>query len=669
MKKHAIALSLLFLLNSLSLDAQQKATPEPPIKTSTGAIKMSPEEYLKIEKVKMVRSFTSLSGKPFDDLPASVDLSAMFPPPGSQGDSQSCYAWATTYAIRSFQKQRELGWGYGADHIFSPAFMHNQYAGDSTRREKEPYLNFLNFLMTDGAVPLSMFPFIDTDEKTQPSEDVKRLGRYFRILGYRILDVDDIYPVKAMLASGEPVGIDVQYGKTFEALRKNNAFLRKPVTPDQITAGHHMVAVGYDDKKHALKVMNSWGPRWGDSGFAWIDYNIFTNFVKNAWVLYDRPTPPEIAAYLKDPNAKPSGPIPLVVENEADFAPPYKSPHFGTGIFAELAKRLPQAPVASAPAPGEWQKAPRDRTILIVPEEAGIVVNGSWLRLGEPVQKTQRFFSAATSPRLAGFAAEGDDIYVSQGFMGGDDIGRFDILAENRLPIMTNLGIGFGSTRARVHKAYSRPDSSTERTDTYFYRSATNDWGGIKMVTNAAIEFFYDEKGLVQRMALFTAFKPAYTGEALKPIPEKEYKASGSANIVTSPEAHLKFTVPAGFSKVNKSVWPGTGVGYFITGNTINPMISLTIKIFDVPNATPEMLVRERIPADLESQRATGHKPFKTVSYNGTGWILAEDLTGAMQRYYTLKNGRIYQVYIFSNVDLTGESWITDFMKGLTFQP
>ncbi|MFH0799523.1 MAG: C1 family peptidase [Pseudomonadota bacterium] len=667
MKKYLLPVLVLIALVPKILVAQEAAS-GPPIKMSTGAIKMSPEEYLKIEKVKMVRSFTSISGKPFANLPASVDLSPGFPLPRSQGDSLSCYAWATTYAIRSFQKQRELGWGYGDSHIFSPAFMHNQYTG-SNRREKEPFLNFLNFLVTDGAVPWLIFPFIDTDEKTQPSAEVKQLGRYFRILGFRTIEVNDIYPIKAMLASGEPVGIDVQYGKAFKALRKKDPVLRTPVTPEQITDGHHMVAVGYDDKKHALKVMNSWGPQWGDGGFAWIDYDIFTNFVHNAWVLYDRPTPPEIAAYLKDPSVKPTGPIPVVVQDEAAAATPYKYPLSGPGLAPEIAKKMEQPAVTSNPVPGDWQKAIKGEPVLIVPEEAGIMANGAWLRLGEPMGRMQEFFSAKTSPRLAGFAAQGDDVYVSQGLMGGNAIGRIDLLAENRLPIKTNLGIGFGSSRAKVQKAYNKPDASTALTDTYFYQPATSNWGGLKVVTNAAMEFFYDDKGLVRRITLFTAFKQAYSGQALKAIPESEHKVSGMENVVTSPEGHLIFTVPAGFSKVNKAVWPGIGVGYFITENTVNPMTSLTIKVFEIAGATQETLIKERIPGDLESQRATDHKPFKTISYNGIDWILAEDPTGAMQRYYTLKNGRIYQAYVFSNADLTGESWVADFLKRFQFQP
>lgn len=326
MKKTLTLVAGFILITPILLLAADLASSPPP-HYSTGAKLITPEEYLKSEKVKMVRSFTTLGGKPLDNLPPSVDLSPLMPKPGDQGISQSCYAWAPTYAIRSFQKKRELGWEYGPNHLFSPAFMHNQY---SRRHGEEEFLTFLNFMVTEGTVPWSMFPFVDTDETTQPSPDLKRLGMYFRELGVRVLDTKDIYHIKAMLAAGEPVGVDAQFGKTFFALNKQKPILKK--------VGE--IAVGYDDKKHALKVMNSWGTAWGDNGFGWIDYDIVPTIIGNAWVLYDRPTPPEIAAYFKDPAIKPTGPIPNVVQDEKAAHPFYSAPLFGPGVVAEIAKTI-----------------------------------------------------------------------------------------------------------------------------------------------------------------------------------------------------------------------------------------------------------------------------------------------------------------------------------------
>jgi C1A family cysteine protease len=47
---------------------------------------------------------------------------------------------------------------------------------------------------------------------------------------------------------------------------------------------HTLVICGYDDAKHAYKVMNSWGTGWGDAGFSWIDYDLFPQ--KSAYYTY-----------------------------------------------------------------------------------------------------------------------------------------------------------------------------------------------------------------------------------------------------------------------------------------------------------------------------------------------------------------------------------------------
>jgi len=51
--------------------------------------------------------------------------------------------------------------------------------------------------------------------------------------------------------------------------------------------GHAQCVVGYDDAKYngAFLIMNSWGPQWGNNGFAWVRYNDFKTFVREAYGL------------------------------------------------------------------------------------------------------------------------------------------------------------------------------------------------------------------------------------------------------------------------------------------------------------------------------------------------------------------------------------------------
>ena len=48
-------------------------------------------------------------------LPAEVDLSAGFPPPGDQGQQSSCTAWAVGYALRSYYEGKRHNWTFASE--------------------------------------------------------------------------------------------------------------------------------------------------------------------------------------------------------------------------------------------------------------------------------------------------------------------------------------------------------------------------------------------------------------------------------------------------------------------------------------------------------------------------------------------------------------------------
>jgi len=41
--------------------------------------------------------------------------------------------------------------------------------------------------------------------------------------------------------------------------------------------------IGYDDRKQAFQIMNSWGPEWGVNGVGWVRYADFKEFVREAY--------------------------------------------------------------------------------------------------------------------------------------------------------------------------------------------------------------------------------------------------------------------------------------------------------------------------------------------------------------------------------------------------
>ena len=82
---------------------------------------------------------------------------------------------------------------------------------------------------------------------------------------------------------------------------------------ERTLGGHAMVLVGYDDHRHAFKVLNSRGRIWGDGGYGWIDFDFFRKVVDEAFVAKDAINGPPPAANASAATAQPQ-PAPAAYE-------------------------------------------------------------------------------------------------------------------------------------------------------------------------------------------------------------------------------------------------------------------------------------------------------------------------------------------------------------------
>ncbi len=63
-------------------------------------------------------------------------------------------------------------------------------------------------------------------------------------------------------------------------------------TPSELDGAHHAVTViGYDETTSEMLIRNSWGPRWGDDGAAWMPLRFLDDHVCATWVV-SPPRPP-----------------------------------------------------------------------------------------------------------------------------------------------------------------------------------------------------------------------------------------------------------------------------------------------------------------------------------------------------------------------------------------
>lgn len=587
----------------------------------SGLLTQPQEEYLKMEQAKMTRSFTDEPEALYKDLPGAVDLSAKLPQAGDQGKQNSCTAWALAYAVKSFQENREHGWGLDETHLFSPAFIYNQINNGNDLGAD--LADAMEFLQVHGTAPLAMMAYDENDFRSQPDDQLKSLAKGFRALGYRRIDEKNVALIKSYLAAGEPVIIVLEMYKNF---LKSGMIRAKNVYRERIgdSLGHHaLVAVGYDNAKSAIKLLNSWGTRWGENGYGWIDEKFFPEVVKRAYLLYDTPTTQKSLAALQGPGPKPEEKL-----------------------------------VAGTTAPDE-------KFLMIVPNEAGIVCANSWLRLGEALTKTRDFFSEKTAPAFKDFNFDGDAIVAAHDFLSPDEIGFIHFNSAARLPVLTNQGIGFGSARQDVHRVYQRPDhhNRESNTDTYFFHAVTDDWGGIKVTRHASLAFQYDEQDKVIYMGLGRVMKKSITGESAQKPPAQGQQITQEGTVIESKEGRIRFAIPKQFSDINKSEWEGTGFGYFAK-NPDNIAEFLAVKVFFTDKPVTAQMLSDRIAADLKTHQLSGLTP-KTESFAGIDWqVVAQDEKNL--HYYGAKGNIIYQIQMASDEKLKEQGWLQNFKNSLT---
>lgn len=289
MKRHLLftGIATLFIATGAALPAKSRFDES---QFMTGAEPVSPQVYAKLPKQGRFRAY----------LPKRVDLSNAYPPPGSQGPQPNCVAWATTYAARTFLnfRDRDVQPAQPADQM-SPAYVYNRLRPAGTPCTGTiSIVQALELLKNEGTVTLADFPDDMTRCAIPAGEELRGKAGHYRLLDWRAIDrevKDDwrtplvLDDVKGALARGAPVIFAMPAPVDFKAWRGDGIY-RRSERPDKAN-WHAMAIVGYDEDRQALRIMNSWGPTWGDKGYAWIDYASFRLLTGEAYSLEAPSTP------------------------------------------------------------------------------------------------------------------------------------------------------------------------------------------------------------------------------------------------------------------------------------------------------------------------------------------------------------------------------------------
>lgn len=237
--------------------------------------------------------FEPLADNVKNPLPEKVSLLKFAPTRKNQGQQGSCVGWASGYAARTilFAKQT----GKKPNQVrFSPSYVYNQIALENCQGA---YMNnAMNLMLKKGALPYSDFAYNENTCSNKPSSSQVNDALKYRTKGFNRLTKSgsnyktDLLAIKQNLSQGAPVVIGMMVGGSFMKYM-NGKKIWQPNKSDYQQrgfGGHAMCVIGYDDyyEGGAFQIMNSWGEDWGKDGIAWVKYNDFDFFTKEAYGLY-----------------------------------------------------------------------------------------------------------------------------------------------------------------------------------------------------------------------------------------------------------------------------------------------------------------------------------------------------------------------------------------------
>lgn len=273
------------LIHSHAAEGKNYQTPNG---LGTGLSLPSDEEWESlVNRLRVVDGIEHLSSDQPLKSPSSVDLSEepYFPQVRSQGGQGSCAAWAITYYAYGYLEAKDNGWtdacAGNESHLMSPAWTYNMVNGGYDSGSSM-YSN-ARVIVEWGVSTWEKMPYKSIDAVSWGGPEAWREVPLHRGSDFYTISFNGdstVTQVKELIASGIPVTFAIDASQYTSGFADGN-YVISSVEYDSQTVNHAQTIVGYDESAGddgeigAFKVVNSWGPSWGDGGFYWITYEAF----------------------------------------------------------------------------------------------------------------------------------------------------------------------------------------------------------------------------------------------------------------------------------------------------------------------------------------------------------------------------------------------------------
>lgn len=220
--------------------------------------------------------------------PTSFNLVPKFPPIGDQGQYGTCVAWAVGYNYKTALEGADKGWDAAqlaqTNNQLSPKDLFT--AIDDSKKGADcngtNFTDALDLVLQRGIATMQTVPYTNLGGCQKSTLDAAWTAEAagHKIGNYRKIDVN-ANTIKSYVSNNTAVIFGCKLGDNFMTWNSDEVITgHSGFDNTGIHAYHAMVIAGYDDSKGpngAFRVINSWGPNWGDAGYIWVDYNFFVN--------------------------------------------------------------------------------------------------------------------------------------------------------------------------------------------------------------------------------------------------------------------------------------------------------------------------------------------------------------------------------------------------------
>tara|TARA_B100000902_G_C27314535_1_gene920437 strand:- start:1405 stop:2541 length:1137 start_codon:yes stop_codon:yes gene_type:complete len=205
--------------------------------------------------------------KNFKQIPSCVDYRDLLQPIRNQGSQGTCYAQSA-----ACMKELQEKYDYNLNEYLSPQFFYNnrEYWNNDIQDGEDINEDYgmtgrdvMRILKNIGICKESEYPY-GTIEKIDDIPAYLKVNAYqHRINNYaRINTMNDLKT--SLIENGACLIAFPVYNYSDQMWIQNDN--------EQMTGGHAMTVVGYDDKEKHFIIRNSWGKYWGDNGYCYYKY-------------------------------------------------------------------------------------------------------------------------------------------------------------------------------------------------------------------------------------------------------------------------------------------------------------------------------------------------------------------------------------------------------------